>query len=358
MKDKIFELKHFKDFMPLEIDIANKELLVYHPVLAPTELKKSIEPSLAEEDLYKHMRDNSNWSFSFAENREFYKSDCIDFLRDTDFQSFSQYGKLTNRQYLKAKRAYLFDSYLRNFLQEILERIEIFLKKSTSDAITIGYNKPNYIFEDDDLYYAEGNKYSKTNPKRTEQVLKTKYHLSRLILEKKEDSLIQNQINEYGVVLPWTVFRFMTFGNIASFLVALQPKYRNKVADYISMRLKSGHQLPAKLLLSWCNSLRYLRNLCSHNSRLYQRFHTTPPKIHHIYKTILNEKSKEILDIEKTLFVYFLIMKHIVSAMSSETQKFWQKKLDKLKEESRIKEVELEYYGFPMDWYDLLKIQS
>lgn len=66
----------------------------------------------------------------------------------------SQYGKLTKRNYSKAKSAYVFDSYLRNFLQEILERIEIF-EKSTSDAITLGYDKAIYIFEDDELYYNE-----------------------------------------------------------------------------------------------------------------------------------------------------------------------------------------------------------
>jgi len=76
------------------------------------------------------------------------------------------------------------------------------LKKSTSDAITLGYHKELYIFEDDALYYNESKKYRKDNAKRKELVLKTKYHLSRLILEKKDDYIIQKQLSEYGVVLP------------------------------------------------------------------------------------------------------------------------------------------------------------
>lgn len=128
MEDKEFVLKDFKEYLPLDVDSTDKERLVYRPILVSTELKKKIEPSLTEEQLYIHMKENSKWIFMFKDDVEYFKQDCIDFLRDIDFQSFSQYGKLTERNYRSAKTAYLFDSYLRNFLQELLERIEVFLK--------------------------------------------------------------------------------------------------------------------------------------------------------------------------------------------------------------------------------------
>lgn len=280
MSNNILELTNFKDYLTLNLDITGKNQLIYRPVLAPNQLKCALEPALTEEQLYNHMKKSSNWSFNYNGNNDFYKQDCLDFLRDTDFQSFSQYGKLVNRRYIEAKRIYLFDSYFRNFLQEILERLEVFLKKSTADALTIGYNKSIYIFEDDDLYYSGQSKYCKENPKRQDLVLKTKYHLSRLVLEKQDDAIISKQINQYGVVLPWTVFRLMTFGNLASFLIALQPEYRNKVAAHISSVLNQEDKIPAKILLSWCNALRYLRNICSHNGRLYSRLHHTLPAFH------------------------------------------------------------------------------
>ncbi|HEK9986316.1 TPA: Abi family protein [Streptococcus equi subsp. zooepidemicus] len=329
MSDSIFELTNFKEYLPLEIDISDKDYLHYEPILAPTKLKKKVEPSLSEEELYDHMRDHSKWNFSKEGDTDFYKQDCIDFLRDTDFQSFSQYGKLTDRDYSKTKSVYLFDSYLRNFLQEILERIEIFLKKSTSDAITLGYHKELYIFEDDELYYNESKKYHKDNAKIKELVLKTKYHLSRLILEKKDDYIIQKQLSEYGVVLPWTVFRLMTFGNIASFLIALQPDYRNKVASYVSLPLSGDDKIPAKILLSWCNALRYLRNICSHNSRLYGRLHNTLPAIHHADKGLLlvDSENADSNNDDKKLFVFFVAMRHLAMSMSKESQFFWNSKL-------------------------------
>lgn len=49
----------------------------------------------------------------------------------------------------------------------------------------LGYKSNKYIFEDEDLYFNESKKYSLDNPNRRDFVLKTKYHLSRLVLEKK-----------------------------------------------------------------------------------------------------------------------------------------------------------------------------
>lgn len=356
MSDNIFELKNFKEYLPLEVDISDKDCLRYKPVLAPTQLKKEIEPSLSEEKLYDHMKYISKWDFSKKDCDDFYKEDCVNFLRDIDFQSFSQYGKLTERNYFKAKSAYLFDSYLRNFLQEILERIEVFLKKSTSDAITLGYNKGIYIFEDDELYYDESKKYSKDNSHRKDIVLRTKYYLSSLILQKSDDNIVKKQISEFGVVLPWTVFRLMTFGNISSFLVALQPLYRNKVASYVSSPLDSTNKISAKVLLSWCNALRYLRNICSHNGRLYGRLHNLPPIIHRADEELVCDCLDD--DDDKKLFVYFVAIRHIIISMSEESHLFWNDKLKRLLEESHRYEIDFVNYGFPENWFELLKIQK
>jgi abi family protein len=353
MSDKIFELKNFKEYLPLEVDISDKDWLHYKPILAPIQLKKEIEPSLSEGELYDHMKYKSNWDFSKEDSDDFYKEDCVNFLRDIDFQSFSQYGKLTERNYSKAKSAYLFDSYLRNFLQEILERVEVFLKKSTSDAITLGYDKAVYIFEDDELYYNSTKKYSKDNHRRKDFILQTKYHLFSLVLKKKEDHIVEKQISEFGVVLPWTVFRLMTFGNIASFLVALQPYYRNKVASYVSLPLDKTNKITAKVLLSWANALRYLRNICSHNGHLYGRLHNTPPVIHTADKKLLCNCSD---DADKKLFVYFVAMRHIIVSMSEESHSFWNDKLERLLNESHRYEIDFVNYGFPKNWFELLKI--
>lgn len=56
MSNNVFELINFKDYLPLDLDITDKNRLVYRPVLAPTQLKCSLEPALTEEQLYVHMK--------------------------------------------------------------------------------------------------------------------------------------------------------------------------------------------------------------------------------------------------------------------------------------------------------------
>lgn len=164
---------------------------------------------------------------------------------------------------------------------------------------------------------------------------------------------MQRQIEEYGVVLPWTVFRLMTFGNIASFLIALQPHYRDKVATHINEPLSDDIKIPTKVLLSWCNALRYLRNICSHNARRYGRFHNTLPKIHHADRPLLALNLK---GVEKMLFLYFVTIRHLLLSMSEEAQLFWNQKLQELLVMSECNNVELVKYGFPEKWMQLLTI--
>ena len=51
MDENIFELNDFKEYLPLKIDITDKNTLIYNPTLAPNTLKIPIEKSLTEEEL-------------------------------------------------------------------------------------------------------------------------------------------------------------------------------------------------------------------------------------------------------------------------------------------------------------------
>lgn len=42
MEYKEFVLKDFKEYLPLDVDITDKERLVYRPILVSTEFKKKI----------------------------------------------------------------------------------------------------------------------------------------------------------------------------------------------------------------------------------------------------------------------------------------------------------------------------
>lgn len=356
---RVYELKNFKEHRSLDVDMSDIDRLIYSPKILDSKLIKQIEPSLSEEELYDHMKSKSGWMFNKGENKDYYKEECIALLQDNDFNTFSRYGKKTNRVYMEAKKAYDFDSNLRNFLQQILEKIEIYIKKATADAITIGYDKKStYILDDNDIYFNESDKnYRSNNKKRKDTVLRTKYEISKLIDIKHDDSLVKQQIKEYGVVLPWTIFRMMTFGNITGFLVALQPNYREKVIEYLNVKLDESQKVTFTVLISWLDALKYLRNTCSHNGILYDTLHTKIPIIHNYYvEKYINVSNPEIENFDKKLFVYFLAMRSIINTMSSLSKDFWNEKIKQLEIESSERQVDLEKYGFPNNWLEILKI--
>lgn len=360
-KDIIYNLnEHFNEFKKLSEDITNYTRLVYNPQTRDNILKKEIEPALLPEGLYQHMKKKSGWKFSKDEIKEYYKEDCLELLRDIDFSTFSRYGKNTDKVYIEARKMYNFDGFLRNYLQEILEKIEVYIKRIASDTVIIDYKKDVYFLDDDELYFSEEEnqkKYSKSKKKRVKEVFKMRYLISKLIQEKEKDDLIENQIEQYGVVLPWTLFRIMTFGNIASFLAKLQPKYRDKLYDLLNQNVEKEQKISVTLFLSWCNNLRYLRNLCSHNEVLFTSYYAYGVKIHDFYKSKYKNIENPTTDnFNKKLFAYFLAMRSIINTMSSLSKDFWNEKIKQLEIESSERQVDLEKYGFPNNWLEILKI--
>lgn len=245
--NKIYNLnEHFNEFKELNVDITNYTRLVYKPNVRDNILKNDIEPALVPEELYQHMKTVSGWKFNKNDIEEYYKKDCLELFRDIDFSTFSRYGKNTDKVHIEAKRMYTFGGFLRNYLQEILEKIEVYIKRIASDTVTIDYKNDIYFLDDDELYFSEKEsekKYNKSNKKRVKEVFKTRYIISKLVQEKEKDDLIKNQIEQYGVVLPWTLFRIMTFGNIASFLSKLQPEYRDKLHELLNHNIEKEQEI-------------------------------------------------------------------------------------------------------------------
>ena len=46
MTDNVYELKRFKEYLPIDEDITNKERFVYNPPQAPTKIKVAYEQLL------------------------------------------------------------------------------------------------------------------------------------------------------------------------------------------------------------------------------------------------------------------------------------------------------------------------
>lgn len=71
--------------------------------------------------------------------------------------------------------------------------------------------------------------------------------------------------------------------------------------------------------------------------------------IHNSNKKVIGERKIDDDNVDKRLFVYFLMMRHIILAMSKESQKFWNDRMQILKHKSEDSNINLSKYGFPVE---------
>ena len=96
------------------------------------------------------------------------------------------------------------------------------------------------------------------------------------------------------------------------------------------------------------HSITILRNLCAHDSRIYNRLFEQKPKLSSKEKELLLVKEDGNVDNEH-LFSFILIMKRLLNQTQFESMLVEIASLNQ-----KINFVNMAYYGFPNDWQNLL----
>jgi abortive infection bacteriophage resistance protein len=163
---------------------------------------------------------------------------------------------------------YVFDKKLRLLVLDALERIEVALRVDLSHRLgekdLFGYLKPA-LFHD--------NFAVKINPATG----LTLHHdwLSKhagLIVRSRETFMTHNK-EKYGLpVAIWVACEVWDFGCMSTLFSGLQTADQNAIAR--SYGVEDG-----RVFASWLRSLNYLRNVCAHHSRLWNRNVVDAPKL-------------------------------------------------------------------------------
>lgn len=163
---------------------------------------------------------------------------------------------------------YVFDKKLRLLTLDALERIEIALRVDISHTLgkhhKFAYLQPELFHES----FAE---------KLDSKTGLTRHHVwlskhAALINRSKEDFIRHNK-EKYGLPLAaWVVCEVWDFGTLSTLFDGM----READQDAISMRygISSG-----RIFASWLRSLNYLRNVCAHHCRLWNRNIIDQPKL-------------------------------------------------------------------------------
>ena len=167
-----------------------------------------------------------------------------------------------------AVRLYVFDKKLRLLAMDALERIEIALRVDISH--TLGKLDP-FAYLRTDLFH---DTYSRdlNNGKGVTRHHEWLSKHARLIRDSKEEFVRHNK-SKYGLPLAiWVACEVWDFGTLSRLYAGMRETEQNAISARYGV--SNG-----RIFATWLRSLNYLRNVCAHHSRLWNRNIVDQPKL-------------------------------------------------------------------------------
>jgi abortive infection bacteriophage resistance protein len=219
---------------------------------------------------------------------------------------------------------YIFDRKLRLLVMDAVERIEVAIRAALSNRIgpaegahwylnpllfSPGFDHAGYIADlQRDIGHAPEN-------------------------AKRRDIYIQHYYQTYstpGMPPSWMVFESVSFGAISWTYRNLAPPQFNPIC--------SSFGLPHKVMISWLHSINYIRNICAHHGRLWNRECRIEPFAAKAFKTEFTPNDR--------VYSQLVVMQVLLSRIAPGTH--WSSKLrDLLNEHPAVPRASM---GFPADW--------
>ncbi len=230
---------------------------------------------------------------------------------------------------------YEFDRQLRVLCLNAIEKIEVAFRAVISNYMCLiqkdshWYSNKNYFFN-----------YKYYNDLR----LKLNEELGRPIeniRRKQKEIFIDHYHQKYNYpTLPpsWMIFETLSFGDVSFLFKNLENTYKKNIASYFDM--------DDKILSSWIHSLCYLRNLCAHHSRVWNREMSISPRVAKRYKNILE------LGKNNYFFGQTVIIKVLLDKIDSQNN--WVNSLNHLFKELNRSTGNILKMGYPTNWENLL----
>lgn len=154
---------------------------------------------------------------------------------------------------------YCFDREFRKLIAGELEKIEITIRAKLIYVLSLSegpfwYRKPS-LFKD-------GKRWNKSLGKLRQEA------------KRSDEQFIKSFYSKYSSPDPpsWMILEISSFGNLSHFYANLNPsKDKRNIAHYFG--------LDDKTFTSWIHSIVYVRNICAHHSRLWNRVMSISPRI-------------------------------------------------------------------------------
>ncbi len=225
---------------------------------------------------------------------------------------------------------YEFDRELRLLVMDAVERIEIAFRSVLNNHMALNYGAHWYL---------------------NEQLFRRKYcHKSLLSTLERESQRskevflrhYRKQYDSPRLPASWMIVETLSFGQLSII-------YENLVSQQDQKRIAQNFCIHAEVLRSWMQSLSYVRNLCAHHARLWNRELANAPKIPQNPQNLwVCQDLKQEIDASRRIYLVFVVLMYLLSSMNLESR--WRFRLKGLIE--RYPVAAKENMGIPKGWVD------
>ena len=255
---------------------------------------------------------------------------AIEFLKSVNYYRFSGY-RLTFRvgtperfqsgvTFDQIRGLYEFDQRLRQILMYVLESIEISVRTR--------------------IAYELGDKYGPLGYTRSRNFADASFHAQfmrelRKAIRRRDEVFVKHHELRYSGRYPiWVAVELLSFGSVSKLFQNMTPSDQKLVAKY--------YGVPPEYLRTWIHTAVYLRNVCAHYGRLYNKPLKVAPKRGRRWRGVPHNG----------LLVSFLALREMCSVTAQWTDFVTQ--LDALFTQY-ASSVDLAKMGFTSDWLHLLQ---
>jgi abortive infection bacteriophage resistance protein len=224
---------------------------------------------------------------------------------------------------------YIFDRELRLHVMDAVERIEVAFRACLSNTMS-QHHGPHW-FMDPSHFLASFN-----HPNLIDKIRRETYHASVAPSRnhQRREAFIHHYYQTYchpDLPPSWMVMEVMPLGTLSTI-------YARLVSRDMQKEICKPFQINHLIMESWLHTMTYLRNLCAHHSRFWNRQFSIKPTVMNAYRRQMNRNHTFYA---QAAMLYVLM--HIIADGSK-----WQRRLMELL--AKHPNVNLGAMGFPPDW--------
>lgn len=245
----------------------------------------------------------------------------------------------------QAVQLYVFDKKLRLLVMDALERIEIAFRVEIANLLG---KKDPFAYRNPDLFH---DKFVNARSGISHKSWLTK---QESLIHRSREKFIEHNKKKYGLSLPiWITCEVWDFGSLSILYGGMEEKDQDAIANKFG--LSNG-----RVLATWLRSLNYIRNLCAHHSRLWNRNIVEIPRLPS--KNEVPWVASFIKDqrLKSRPFLLLCITKHLMDSINPSST--WWSRLSNLMltEMPDLREIglDLKSMGVTENWTQLFMLES